>query len=389
MTAFPVGARLAVVERRDRLRVLEMEPDGPVSTSLPGRSRWPAWIPGPGKQLVFSRGIANGTQSFCVANWEPDAGTEPRTLFQSPAGDATVIAPRVPHYVLPSPGGGSAAIVAATSQGLALYIGGTEQADNPPEPVAAGAPLFPAWDPSGRFLAVHVNSVLMVIDTLTGEHFQSAAEDAVGFRTPAYADDGNTLAFATVVEGSVQLEFSRPDGTGTKHGPRFPSSTILQFRPGTNELYAATVADPNSGLLINLWKALPGKAETEMVYRGPFAAFSWSPSGDRILLIYPTHRGDGSFGLYMLDPAGAILAASEPIVPSDDQRIWLTFFDQYGKSHVQWLNGGESIVFCGRAGADRIAPSLGDSAGPMVYAWSGARGAPLEAIVPGEFAVGR
>ncbi len=381
MTGLPREMKLAVVQRRDTLHTLELRDQHIDTGTRRGRGRWPAWAPG--GALLYSRfeSPAGSSPPKVVAATSAD---EERILYQPATGDPQAIAPRVPHYYLAS-NGDAVAVVAARAGGLALFLASLRDPGSARSQLA-GAPLFPAWSPDARYLAVHAGTDLVVLDTLSDGRVQPLSGNAAGFRSPAYCSDGSLLAYASSSGADVTVTFADPDGHALERGPGFRRGLAFAFRPGTSELTIATTPDPTSGTYDALWKAEAG-SEPRRLYHGSFTAFTWAPGGDRVCLFYPTQSGDGTVGLYILDPDGSVIAASEPFLPSTDQRTWLNFFDQYDKSHSPWLAGGEALLVSGRAGTDRFAPSFGDARGNAIYLWDGQRRSELHDIGPGQFAV--
>lgn len=387
MSALPPGVRLAVVQRWSALRVLGDDGNDALDKVVGHRkARWPGWVPGTAT-LTYSRTSdgANTSGSEVIA-FDLASGEE-QVLYRTGSGDPPQIAPGVPHYVYASPANSGVAVVAATGGGLSLFRCERRFDAVQFETLMVAAPLFSAWSPSGRFLATHGGSDLVVFDFESGERYQPASGDALGFRAPAYSSDGSVLAYAVAQRGAVEIVFARPDGTDSRTGPSFDRTVAFDFRPGTRDLTVATSTNMNTGVFDALWQVGPDHPTPELLYRGPFTAFTWSPAGDRVALMYPTQSGDGASALYMLDPAGKTIAASPSFVASNDQRGWLAFFDQYAKSHNTWFPGGEALLVCGRAVTDRFAPAFGDAGGNAVYAWGGTRGAPLLDLGSGEFAV--
>jgi hypothetical protein len=82
-------------------------------------------------------------------------------------------------------------------------------------------------------------------------------------------------------------------------------------------------------------------------------------------------------------PGEGIVAATEAVVPSDDYRALLGFFDQYLQSHRLWSPDGSAFLVVGRLPDDSVSSAFGDSEGPYVWTWSAERGAPLALVTAG------
>ena len=346
--------------------------------------RWPAW--NPARDIVaFSVVDARRDPPRSSIELVDLEGHALRTLYESPAGVSPVITPRVPHYALWSPGGRVLSYVARSSYGLTLFLGDTDGvllAD----PIINGAPLFIAWCTDDNFLAVHSGTELAVVETQGSKVTAEVAARAVGFRTPAFSDDAEILAYAVPAEPGVAVMRAHFQGTGGHEVRRFAGGVALAFRPGTQELSVAVAKETETGAFDELWTLDLSKepAPARLVTRGPFVAFFWAPTGDKMVLIVPTQSGDGRYAARALAPDGAFVAATDGVVPSQDYRMLLGFFDQYAQSHHLWSPDGESFLLAGRLATDAVSGSFGEPIGDMVLAWRVARGQPLEVVAPGD-----
>ena len=313
-------------------------------------------------------------------------GSHLRTLHQTAKGIGPVIAPRIPHYGAWSPHGDVLSYVAQSSYGLTLFLSDVAGAFVS-DPVINGAPIFFSWCPDNNFLGVHAGDELAVVEVQGSRNTASVAPHAVGFRTPAFSDDGNVMAYAVPSEPGVAVMRAHFQGTGGREVHRLPGGVALGFRPGTLQLTVALTLDPASGLFDELW-SLDLSQEPAAVVRlthGPFVAFFWAPAGDRLAMVVPAQTGDGRFSARVLDPAGRPLGASEAIVPSQDFRTVLGFFDQFSKSHHLWSPNGQAFLMAGRlAGGDMVSQAFGDPVGDFVLLWHAERGGSIEAVAPGD-----
>jgi TolB protein len=298
-----------------------------------------------------------------------------------------VIAPRVPHYALWSPGGDVLSYVAQSSYGLALFL---SHADGifVSDPIINGNPLFLAWCPDNNFLGVHAGEELSVIEVAGSRTTASVAQGAVGFRTPAFSDDGDVMAYAVPAEPGVAIMRAHFQGTGGREVHRFAGGVALAFRPGSRVLTVAVTHQPETGSFDELWSLDLGSDPSPVtpLARGPFVGYFWAPTGDRVALFIPAQTGDGRYAVQLIDHAGAPVAMSEAIIPSADYRLMLGFFDQYAQSHHVWSPDGRALLLSGRMAGDGVSSSFGDAVGDYVLLWPAERGAPLERVTPGEMA---
>ena len=101
-------------------------------------------------------------------------------------------------------------------------------------------------------------------------------------------------------------------------------------------------------------------------------------------LMVPAQTGDGRYAVHLIDASGRFLGATEAIVPSQDARMMLGFFDQFGTSHHTWAPDGRGLLLAGRLAGDGVSGSFGDPIGDYVMLWPAERGAPLEIVAPGD-----
>ena len=190
-----VAAPIVVAEPGKAVALLRSDGDGWRRSPIARAGFWPAWRPGH-DAVSLSAVTGEGDRQRSAVEMLDLEGNHLRTLYESPLGGEAVIAPNVPHYALWSPGGDRLALVAQGRAGLTLFL---SEADGPliADPIQTGAPLFIAWSPDGRRLAVHAGVNLSVLELAEARASRPISADARGFRTPAFSDDGDLLAFAT------------------------------------------------------------------------------------------------------------------------------------------------------------------------------------------------
>ncbi|MCK9520792.1 MAG: hypothetical protein M0R74_17485, partial [Dehalococcoidia bacterium] len=297
-----------------------------------------------------------------------------------------VIAPRVPHYVMWSPGGEQLALVANGEFGLQLetLVPGEPKAH---QVLEVGAPIFSSWSREGTTLAAHIGTALTLFrfmsDGVSRVHIE---EKASGFRTPAFTADGRQVLYAVPREPGVALMRYGVESGDRDEVASFAGGVALSSLPDGNVAVAVT-RQPDSGVFDGLWVLDPeANHDRHLLVRGPFASAAWAPDGDRVALLIPSQLGDGRYSIQVRDRSGHLAAASEPFLPSQDLRMLFGFWDQYALSHHLWSPDGSQLAITGRLPTDGVSSSFSDPAGSYVLLWNPQRHQPLEPLTPGELA---
>lgn len=376
-----MSAPIIAVEPGKAVTLLRQEEDGWRASPVARAGFWPAWRPGHDAVSV-SVVVDEGKRQRSAIEMLDLQGNHLRTLYESPLGGDAVIAPNVPHYALWSPGGDRLALVAQGSAGLTLSL---SEADGPliADPIQSGAPLFLAWSPDGGRLAVHAGVNLSVLELAEARASRPISADARGFRTPAFSDDGELLAFATPdsTGDGVVVRVASGSGESSEAVHELPGGVALAFRPGTRTLTVAVTTRPASGAFDELWAVdLAGAGEPEILLRRAFTSVFWDPTGEKLAFIVPSATGDGSVSLQARTAAGEFLGASAPFTPSPDYQTMAGFFDQYGRSHHLWAPDGSAFLAGGRLFTDSPAVAFSDGSHDALLSWRPERGAPIERI---------
>ena len=352
--------------------------EGSARLIVPG-GRWPAWNP---LYDVIAVSTVDTSSQIRLVDL---AGRVERTIYEVPQGVPSVIAPLVPHYVQWSPGGNVLNYVAQGTYGMTMFISHVEGLFGP-DAVINAAPLFSAWCTDNNFLAIHAGDELSVVEINGSRTTAEVAPLTAGFRTPAYSDDAEVLAYAIAGDsGHVQLMRAKFQGTGSEPVCSFQGGVAIAFRPGTQLLTVAVARDPETGGFDELWLvdlSSPAHAK-RLIHRGQFVSFLWSPPGERLAIVVPSYAGDGRYAVRVVEPDGTPFAASEAFQPSEDFRIYLAFFDQYVNSHALWSPDGLSMLISGHVATDAVSPSFGDPVGDFVHLWRPGTGQALHPVLPG------
>lgn len=373
---------IAVVEPDGAVVVLRRTEGGWARTQLASHGFWPAWSPSASNIAISALDTNSNAVTSTVELFEP-TGRHQGTLFRQIPGAPPAIGPRIPGYALWSPTGDTLSYVAPASNGLTLF---SASPTNPGVqiPLLSGAPIFSTWSPDGSMLAVHAGDRVTLLHPALGAPPITLPGNAIGFRTPA-CSSASTLVYAIAEAGAVSLHRTNFAGDAPTHIAGFPGGVAFAFRPGTETLYVAMTRAPDTGLFDELSAVdVDRPTAPRRITRGPFAAFLWSPTGDRLLLVTPTQSGDGRFALEARSPDGSLDGVTEGFVPSADLRTYLNFFDQFALSHRLWSPDGESFLIAGRIAGDAVHGTFGDPIGNLLMRWHPGRGQPLELVAPGE-----
>lgn len=380
MSAVP----LAIVKKSSALAIATIGDDHEPRTLVP-EGRWPAWRPGRRDQLAVSLIELSEPVSSSVQLVSLD-GAEPLELYRSQPGVVPVIAPRLPHYLLWSPRGDQLAVVAQGEFGLQLEVV-TPGLPFRREVLEVGAPIFSSWSPDGTALASHIGNSLTVFSFAPGGSVTRTTidEKAVGFRAPACTHDGAVIFATAGDEGAVVIAHSPLSGERRELG-KFSGGVALNALPD-GLISVSETRQPESGVFDGLWLIDPtSPGNRSRVARGPFASALWSPSGEQVALLVPSHLGDGRYTLQVRSRDGKFVAASEPFLPAQDLRAMFAFWDQYALSHPLWAPDGSVLAVTGRLPTDGVSASFGDPVGNYVYIWRPERGQPMQRLTPGELA---
>ena len=376
---------LIICEGPGRLSLAQRQPEGSWTTrALAMRGLWPCFSPDGGaiaiSALEESREVT-GTIELLDAQ-----GSWLRTAHEPQAGAPSVIAPRVPHYVQWSPGGATLSFVAPGEEALGIHLSDRAGAYNS-DRIATGAPVFHSWSSDSRFVAIHAGAELSIFDMLSRSQ-TSISSSALGFRTPVVAGDELVYALPSP-PGVAVMACSPSDPASEREIGHFAGGLVLERVWGfPARVSIAVTREPDSGSFHQLWTVdLDDPAlERRLVAKGPFAAAMWAPDGQKVALLIPAQTGDGRFALRVHGPSGEFLAATEALVPSQDCRTYMGFFDQYAISHHFWSPDSLAMVICGRLPGDGPAWSFSDRQDDYVWYWTVDRNQPLERLGIGDIA---
>ena len=363
---------LAVVTPENSVAFFEQGDAGWRAGRVFEHSLWPASAPN--GEWTMSRVLSDYTALVSIAGTEvPGSRTEPPILM----------GPRLPHYALPSPEGGSGCYVVPDGRSLSLKVvsPGSEEA----RALLSAAPVFAAWVGDSKWLLAHHGATLSAFHVESGEQ-RVLSNSASGFRTPACSQEGAFIAWAEVRDGAVHVMASQ-FGAEPVDVAQFGGGAALGFRPGTRRLFATVAESPETGVFSEVVALDLAGGTPQRVLRGPIVALWWAPTGDRFTTLHPTYSGDGRFQLRIHTAEGTFVRATEGFIPSNDTATVVSFFDQYALSHPSWSPDGRWFGFAGRFQSDGPHPSYTGSAHDTAWVWDTFEGGAPHALGPGQLVV--
>jgi hypothetical protein len=263
------------------------------------------------------------------------------------------------------PSNGPIAFSRITSSGPTIYTvapgGGT------PQRLVAGG--FPAWDPSGEYLAFVRGDAIWTVKA-SG---QGAARVVRGGSYPVYSNAGSQLAY--VKGGSLWI--SKVDGTGAKrvftHARNWTVATP-DWDPGDDQIafnYVRTDTEPPDLPVVQIRTyAFPGEGMRSSVLNRPASnpssgwvnggvSLAWMPQGDQIKVTMTGGPANGpGIGVGTISSSGSGLGAPGVI----------------GAAYAAWAPNAKALCLTGPAGLSTL-PLRGTTPKTIVPAGSATIGA--------------
>jgi TolB protein len=257
------------------------------------RAQFPAWSSDGNRVAVIVADLAGGRVDVIDAA----AGGAPTTIYR--------VAGQAPIYLAWAPGDRTLAILANAAGGtLALDLVEVEAAlAGRPEavrPYARGAPFYWTWSRTGRTLLVHQNvmgsAALVGSSPIDAFDVRAPLPDPGAFQSPALSSSERYLAYATLDaagrrEVVVLPNPARPDPSLRSASLPHQGMAALAWRPGHEQLAVqrATVPSPHAFGPVDLLDADGGRV-TRLSEDTVMASW-WSPDGRWLATLSPIGGG--------------------------------------------------------------------------------------------------
>ena len=331
---------------------------------------WPSWAPDGNQIACFglrgTTGPAVQTSVYAIAadgieSWELAriSGGMPIYGNWSPRADAF------------------AALIQRGESALSLEIVSLDQPGQM-TPVLSGAPLFWSWSPRGDKLAVHVGGScrdsaqarVVLIDAVSGQIERTISDRPGHFRVPSWSPRENLLAYVEQEEeGSNTLRLLDVNSGETGPVASLNGSVValwsvdgqaLAFgataRPGSLLFTSIQILDLTTGQILSL------RDESKQAHESTIGFF-WSPRGDALFALSVDVRRSHLRWQRIVRESGQ---TSEIVrfLPSREQTLFFSFFDQYACSHPPIAPDGSALAFAGH----HIGPvALDTNSPPQIY----------------------
>lgn len=316
---------------------------------------WPTWMPDGSAVVASTESGTDGRSELEVVRLPID-GSDATPLVQNPPTGGAV-GPGAPHYVNPSPDGRHLAILAQfDSSGLVLLFTDAH-GRGPAQPLTRGAPLFTAWAPDSGALLLHVGGELLLLELETAPSMQVLASDHVGYRVPAWSPDGGRFAvIAREGRGHALRLFDRGGKPAGTLGAA-PATGVLAWSPDGSLIALAELGRGAQPLLTHLRLVNVAGSTSVPVPPVDCLAFVWSPGGAYLAVLVPG-SGDGRCAWWLIDAGGDVVRRFPPVRPAAEFSLYVSFFDQYARSHALWSPDGATLLAFGRVANNGTPPEL-------------------------------
>ena len=311
---------------------------------------WPTWS-SDGTKLAASQVITreSGTE-ITVQVLDSRTGSEEIIYKNDQAG---LIANGTPHYIYWAPIGNHVSFLAATVEGLAIFLwDGTS--GKPAVKIDSGVPLFYQWSQNAEVLALHMGSEMILATPLSLNPYRKSFQTGGNFRAPAISPDGSIVAYVDrTIEGTGLYFAPIADLSKAEKIMDLGWSSALMWSPDGSHIAVADQSIARTKFYDKLVLISPDSGVvTSLVSEKSVAniwAFYWAPTSDK--LAWVSVNGVNQELEIIISPTdGSGIKNIFDFRPSAETFIMMSFFDQYAHSHSLWSPDGQSLVVTGSKG---------------------------------------
>jgi hypothetical protein len=389
---------MAAVEQPPRPRIAYAGDKGNIFTATTHNGH-----PQPSTQLTWSWDVppqegetASNPLTYVWPSWAPDGnqiacfglrgtpGPDVQTSVYAIAADGieswelASISGGMPIYGNWSPQADAfAALIQRGESALSLEIVSLDQPGQM-TPLLSGAPLFWSWSPRGDKLAVHVGGSrrdsaqarVVLIDAGSGQIERTISDRPGHFRVPSWSPQENLLAYVEQEEdGNQTLRLLDVNSGETGPVASLSGSVAALWSADGQALAFGTTARPSSLLLTSIQvldlttgQISPLQSESNPADEST-TGFFWSPRGDALFTLSVDVQ-HSHLRWQRIERTSGQTTEIVRFLPSREQTLFFSFFDQYALSHPPIAPDGSALAFAGH----QIGPVALDISSPtQVY----------------------
>ncbi len=250
-----------------------------------------------------------------------------------------------------------------------------------------GAPLFWSWAPQGRLVAAHVGDNetgrVVLLEAATGSIVREVSTSPGTFRVPVWSPDGELLTYVERgTDGSQTLRLF--DIQSGKSAPVSQASgmTAALWSPDGQALVFSSTQRQNSLLSPALHLLDLSTGQTTTLLETPVAGFLWAPQGTHLVYLSVDVQ-HSQLRWHRYDRATGESQELIRFLPSREQTLQFSFFDQYAGSHPLLAPDGALLTFTGHLPDAAAQPA---TTAPTVYTLPLTPPFTPQAIASGSFA---
>ena len=330
----------------DSGNVVTMAPDGsdPFTVAGDGGARvtyfQPIWSPD-GSSVSVTRSDAG---TFSIEIFHVDSGEQSSTVTNSNS-----------FYQYWSPDGSRLASLSVAGPGVlgldVLDVGGS----GAPVRLAEGQPLYFSWSPNSSGIVAHIGTA--PLEVLPPEGTNPGFGPSGDFSAPHWTEGG--IVHIGVTSRRQQLVRTTADG-GTDVVASVLGGAIFTASPDGQRIAILPAPRDDVGQSVSAQQApvLPAGRLSVVdaddggvveVDAGVVAAFSWDPTGERLLVLEVAEGGEFFWRVW----EGGESQTFAKFIPSPGfLRDFVPFFDQYAQSMTLWSPDGGTFAFPGSVGGE-------------------------------------
>ena len=311
---------------------------------------WPTWS-ADGTKLAASRVVVEeGGTNVTLQVIDARTGRS-ETVYEDAGGG--LVAEGAPHYIYWAPSGDELSFLAATPDGLGLFLWDGTSGEQAAQ-IYQGGPLYYQWSKAAGAMALHIGSEVIWARPPDGGGSRQSFQSSGNFRVPAISPDGERLAYVDRAARRMGLYIAPTNDLGqARKVIDVGSPSAFMWSPDGTQIAVADQSVPGEALYDRLMLVPADGGPVTTLSSGQLSndvwAFFWAPAGDK--LAWVSVNADQRELEWVVSPTdGADADRLFSFQPSAEVFIMFSFFDQYAYSHSPWSPDGKFLVIAGSKG---------------------------------------